>query len=74
MPIKNNSKQLFNGLLITIGAIFLVYALVKVDTHIYVKVIGLVLLMLGAYRASRHWVGHKDDHLNDDQNMDNEWI
>jgi hypothetical protein len=29
--------------------------------------VGLLFLMFGAYRASNHWVEHRDDHLNDEE-------
>lgn len=67
MPIKNNSKQLFNGILIFLGAGFLLYSLVGKDVHVYFKIIGLIMIMFGAYRASNHWVAHKDDHLSEEE-------
>ncbi|MEN8815506.1 MAG: hypothetical protein ABF274_01370 [Nonlabens sp.] len=67
MSIKNNSKQLLNGFLIFIGAIFLLYSLIFDDTNVYFKVLGLIMIMFGAYRASNHWVAHKDDHLSEEE-------
>ncbi|WP_194850750.1 hypothetical protein [Nonlabens antarcticus] len=63
--MNKSSQQLFNGVLILIGGALLVYTLTVTDTNIYVQVLGLVLLMIGAYRASKHWSKHKDDHLDE---------
>lgn len=67
MSIKNSSKQLLNGLFIFLGALFLLYAVVFEDANVYFKIAGLIMIMFGAYRASNHWVLHKDDHLSDEE-------
>ncbi len=67
MPIKNNTRQLFNGFIIVIGAGFLLYALVDTNANIWFQIVGLVLMMFGAYRASSHWAAHKDDHLSEEE-------
>lgn len=67
MPIKNNTKQLFNGFLIIIGASFLLYSLMDDTASIWFQITGLICLMLGAYRASSHWAAHKDDHLSEEE-------
>lgn len=67
MPIKNNTKQLFNGLIIVVGAAFLLYSLMDSDANIWFQIVGLVFMMFGAYRASSHWTAHKDDHLSEEE-------
>jgi uncharacterized membrane protein HdeD (DUF308 family) len=66
--MKSNFKQLINGILILIGAVFMAYSFVIEDVSVLPQVIGLILLMIGAYRASMHWSVHKDDHENDSEN------
>lgn len=63
--MKDSSKQLFNGILIVLGGAFLAYSLTVTDPNVYLQVGGLLLLMVGAYRASKHWAQHKNDHLDE---------
>ncbi len=63
--MKNSKHQLFNGILIIVGASLLAYSLAFAHVSIYFQLVGLVLLMFGAYRASAHWARHKDDHLDE---------
>jgi hypothetical membrane protein len=65
--MTNNLRQLLNSLVIITGAVLLVYSLLEAQATVYYKVTGLVLIMIGAYRASNHWVAHRDDHLNDEE-------
>ncbi|GAK96316.1 hypothetical protein JCM19294_1829 [Nonlabens tegetincola] len=64
---KTMVKQSINGILIFLGGVLLAYALIDENASVYIKIIGLVLLMFGAYRASQHWVKTKDDHLDSDE-------
>ncbi|BAO55602.1 hypothetical protein [Nonlabens marinus] len=63
--MNESKKQLFNGILIIIGGGLLVYSLTVTGTSIYTQIVGLMVLMIGAYRASAHWAKHKDDHLDE---------
>jgi hypothetical protein len=63
IPMKNNIKQLINGFVILLGAVFLLYSVINESISVYFKVAGLIFIMFGAYRASNHWVAHRDDHL-----------
>jgi hypothetical protein len=67
MPIKNNKTQLVNGFIILLGAIFLLYSVIVESVNVYFKIVGLIFLMFGAYRASNYWVEHRDDHLNEEE-------
>ena len=63
--MKGSSKQLFNGILVFFGAALLVYSLTVTGVDVYIQIIGLLVLMIGAYRASLYWSKHKDDHLDE---------
>ena len=58
-------KQLFNGILVIVGAALLAYSLMVTGVSVYVQIIGLIILMIGAYRASSYWAKHKNDHLDE---------
>jgi lipid-A-disaccharide synthase-like uncharacterized protein len=63
--VNESLKQLFNGILILGGGSLLAYSLTVRDVNVYIQVLGLLLLMIGAHRASKHWAKHKDDHLDE---------
>ena len=65
-----NNSQLINTILIVIGGGFLLYAISAENVSEYFKIIGLVIIMLGLYRATNYWVATKDDHQQD-QNSEN---
>jgi hypothetical protein len=67
MPIKNNKSQFINVFFILLGAIFIWYSVIVESVNVYLKILGLLFLMFGAYRASNHWVEHRDDHLNEQE-------
>lgn len=57
-----NNSQVVNTLLIIIGGGLLIYSISVDDVNPYFKIIGLVIIMLGLYRATNFWVATKDDH------------
>ncbi|ARN77326.1 hypothetical protein BST97_04640 [Nonlabens spongiae] len=59
------NPQFLNTILIIIGSSMLAYHLISGDENVIIQVGGIILLMLGAYRASVYWSQHKDDHLDD---------
>jgi len=63
-----NNSQLINTALIVIGGAFLIYTISVGDVSPYFKIIGLVVIMLGLYRATNFWVATKDDHEKDNEN------
>jgi hypothetical protein len=67
MPIKNNKLQFINAFFILLGAIFIWYSVIVESVNVYLKIVGLLFLMFGANRASNHWVEHRDDHLNEQE-------
>ncbi len=63
-----NNSQVINTILIIAGAGVLIYTLAANDVSPYFKIIGLVIIMLGLYRATNFWVATKDDHMEDNEN------
>ncbi|MCP9200760.1 hypothetical protein MKO06_12640 [Gramella sp. GC03-9] len=63
-----NNSQVLNTILIVVGAGILIYTLTGEDISPYFKIIGLVIIMLGLYRATNFWVATKDDHEEDAEN------
>ena len=53
--IKNNS-QLVNTLIIIVGAGLSFYGITAVGEYKYMKIIGIVILMFGLYRATQQFV------------------
>ena len=64
-----NNSQLLNTILIVVGGGLLLYAIAAENAHPYFKIIGLITIMLGLYRATNFWVETKDDHK-EDQNKE----
>ncbi|MCM8571102.1 hypothetical protein NE848_17020 [Gramella jeungdoensis] len=65
-----NNSQVINTLLIVIGGGVLLYTLSADDVSPYFKIVGLVIIMLGLYRATNFWVATKDDHKTDNDNKE----
>ncbi|WP_282019161.1 hypothetical protein [Salegentibacter mishustinae] len=57
-----NNSQVINTILIVLGGGLLIYAIAADGAHAYFKIIGLITIMLGLYRATNFWVETKDDH------------
>ena len=64
-----NNSQILNTILIIIGGGLLLYAISANGVSPYFKIIGLVVIMFGLYRATNYWVATKDDHQNDNENQ-----
>lgn len=62
------NSQLINTVLIVVGGACLLYAIAVENASPYIKILGLVIIMFGLYRATNHWIATKDDHLDDDKN------
>ncbi len=62
-----NNSQVINSTLIFIGGALLLYSISADDVSPYFKIIGLVIIMLGLYRATNYWVATKDDHKEDSE-------
>ncbi|MBZ9731026.1 hypothetical protein LB467_15130 [Salegentibacter sp. JZCK2] len=61
-----NNSQIINTILIVFGGGFLIYAIAADNAHAYFKIVGLIVIMLGLYRATNLWVATKDDHKEDE--------
>ena len=68
--LKMNNSQVINTTLIVIGGACLLYAISVDDASPYFEIIGLVIIMLGLYRATNYWVATKDDHEGDSEKKD----
>lgn len=66
----NTKKQAFYTLFIVVGAALLLYDLAFESEEVYVKVIGLVVLMFGLYSSTRQWASDNDKNRKDDENQD----
>lgn len=40
----------------------LIYTIAAEDPERYIQILGFIIIMLGLYRATNHWVETKDDH------------
>ncbi|SEA12736.1 hypothetical protein [Psychroflexus halocasei] len=65
----NTKRQTVNAVLILIGAGLLIYDLVSVDDIVYIKIAGLVILMIGLYNSTKQWAS--DNPKNNDENEEN---
>ena len=65
-----NNSQLINTALIIVGGALLIYSISIEDARPYLKIIGLVIIMLGLYRATNFWVATKDDHEEEKENKE----
>ena len=63
-----NNSQVVNSILILVGGVLLIYSISAEDVSPYFKIIGLIIIMLGLYRATNYWVATKDDHKDENEN------
>ena len=66
--MKKNKSQMLNTLIIIVGAVILIYGMSVADDTPYAKIIGLVILMFGLYRATQFWSATKDDYKKKQEN------
>ncbi|SHI79187.1 hypothetical protein SAMN04488096_104295 [Mesonia phycicola] len=52
----STNKQLLATCLIVIGGVLLIYSMMYDTTSVYIKVVGIIFLMFGLFRATRVWV------------------
>lgn len=65
-----NNSQIINTALIVIGGALLIYTISVENVSPYFKIVGLIIIMLGLYRATNYWVATKDDHENENENKE----
>ncbi|HET8838765.1 MAG TPA: hypothetical protein VFM82_07220 [Flavobacteriaceae bacterium] len=63
----NLNRQLINVLIVIVGAGMLIYDLAVEGENIYVKIIGLVLLMYGLYTATQQWTAGNNNQEEDSE-------
>lgn len=56
---------------IVVGACLLIYDLVSNNENVYIKIIGLVLLMYGLYTATQMWVAGNEETENEEDEFEN---
>ncbi|MDT0691857.1 hypothetical protein RM549_18845 [Salegentibacter sp. F188] len=64
--MNNRNSQVINTILIVVGGGLLIYAIAAENANQYFKIGGLIIIMIGLYRATNHWVATKDDHKEDE--------
>lgn len=62
------NSQLLNTLIIVAGSALLLYAVITASDNVYIKIIGLILLMYGLYNATQKWVNDNKGDVNDEEN------
>ncbi|MDT0650615.1 hypothetical protein [Autumnicola edwardsiae] len=60
--MSNRNSQVVNTILIVVGGGLLIYTIAAENPNQYFKIFGLIIIMIGLYRATNHWVATKDDH------------
>lgn len=63
--MKKTNSQVINTFLIVVGGGILLYEISGEKENVYVLIAGIIMLMLGLYRATNHWVDTKDDYKNE---------
>lgn len=69
--MKKPSSQFWNSLFIILGGAILIYQLSGEERNVYAMIVGLVLLMIGLYKATNFWVETKDDHKKEKEDENN---
>ena len=64
----NTKKQMVYTAFIIIGAALLIYDLAVETDEVYLKVIGLVVLMFGLYSSTRQWASDNDKNKIENEN------
>lgn len=60
--MSKTTSQIINTILIVTGGGMLLYTIAVEEPHKYLQIFGFIIIMLGLYRATNHWVETKDDH------------
>lgn len=60
--MEKRNSQAINTILIILGGGLLVYTIAAENPERYIQILGFIIIMLGLYRATNHWVETKDDH------------
>ena len=60
--MEKRNSQVINTILIVLGGGLLIYTIEAEEPERYIQIFGFIIIMLGLYRATNHWVETKDDH------------
>mgnify|MGYP003295737360 CR=1 FL=1 len=60
--MEKRNSQVINTILIVLGGGLLIYTIAAEEPERYIQIFGFIIIMLGLYRATNHWVETKDDH------------
>lgn len=74
MKMINTKKQSINAALIIIGAGLLIYDLVSESDIVYVKIGGLVILMIGLYNSTKQWASDNPKNTDDQNDIPDEHL
>lgn len=69
--MKKPSSQFWNSMFILVGGAILIFQMSGEERNVYAMVLGLVMLMIGLYRATNFWVETKDDHKREQEDENN---
>ncbi len=70
--MSKSTSQVINTILIITGGGMLIYTIAVEEPHKYLQIIGLIIIMLGLYRATNHWVDTRDDHKEEKNDAEKE--
>lgn len=65
----NTKKQIIYTAFIIIGAIMLIFDLTGMNDSVYLKIGGLLILMIGLYNSTKQWAkdNPKDENTSEDE-------
>ena len=66
----NTKKQAIYTAFIIIGAGLLIYDLIDTDDNVFIKIGGLVILMVGLYNSTKQWA--KDNPKDNEESSEDE--
>lgn len=70
--MSKSNAQVLNTVLIIVGGGLLIYTIAVEEPHQYLQIGGFIVIMLGLYRATNHWVETKDDHKEEKDQQEKE--
>ena len=70
--MNKKNGQLINTVLIIFGGGILIYTIAAQEPLKYMQILGFIIIMLGLYRATNHWVETKDDHKEEQDKQEKE--
>lgn len=65
--MEKKNSQAINTIFIILGGGLLIYSIAVENPEKYIQILGFIIIMLGLYRATNHWVETKDDHIEEEE-------